>query len=117
MSEEEFDLVYRLLDLDLLDCEERRSGKIDDLELEGAPGETTYVSAIVTGTGALPRRLPRRLQRLGARVFGNRKESVPWSDVDKLEAAAIVLDKTAADLGLASGDRRLAGLFAKLGGN
>ena len=44
----EIDLAYRLLDLDLVDSEGLRCGKVDDLELTGGPGEVTYVAAIVS---------------------------------------------------------------------
>lgn len=115
MSEEQIDVAYRLLDLDLIDCEGRRCGKVDDLELDGEPGGTTHIAAIVSGPGALPRRLPRRLRRLGARVFGGRRVRVAWSEVAELEPAAIVLSKTAQELDLALGDRRLEWIFARGG--
>ena len=116
MADEEIDLAYRLLDLDLLDCEERRCGKVDDLELDGAPGESTYVSAIITGPGALPRRLPRQLRGLGERVFADGEERLGWADVAETGKAAVTLAKKAEDLGLAQGDRRLGPFFSRLGG-
>jgi hypothetical protein len=111
----EVDLAYRVLDLDLVDAEERRCGKVDDLELEGAPGETTYVGAIVSGTGALAARMPRRLRGLGARIFGSAVTKVGWRHVEKIEAA-VVLDQPAADLDLATGDRVLERLIARIVG-
>ncbi len=111
MADREIDLAYRLLDLDLLDADERRCGKVDDLELDGTPGESTYVSAIVSGPGALPNRLPRRLQGLGMWVFGDRTVRVPWSEVAEVDPATVKLEKRAADLDLALGDRRLAWIF------
>jgi hypothetical protein len=54
MDFEQVDLAYRLLDLDLVDREGRRCGKVDDLEFSGRPGEPLHVDAIVTGPGALP---------------------------------------------------------------
>ncbi len=68
MEHPELDLAYRLLDLDLIDSEDRRCGKVDDLELSGGPGQPTYVAAIIAGPGALPARFPRRLRRHAART-------------------------------------------------
>ena len=113
MAEDEVDLVYRVMDLDLLDSDGCRSGKVDDLELDGEPGSPAYVSAIVTGPGAMPRRLPRRLQRLGERIFGDKSVRVPWSEVDEAEAGAVKLAKPAGELDLALGDRRLAWIFER----
>jgi hypothetical protein len=107
---EELDLAYRLLDLDLVDREGLRCGKVDDLELEGEPGEPTYVAAIVSGYGALPARFPRRFRRLAARVFRGRRIRVPSDLVEDFDAA-VELRETAAKLGLGEGDRRLAALL------
>jgi hypothetical protein len=109
MEHDQLDLAYRLLDLDLVDSEGRRSGKVDDLELEGAPGEPLYVAAISSGPGALPARFARRMRRHAARVFRGGKTSVPWELVDHFDAA-VELKDTAANLGLAEGDRDLARL-------
>ena len=103
----QMDLAYGLLDLDLVDSEGRRCGKVDDLRLAGAPGETTYVEAIVTGPGALCARFVRPLRGLGRRVFGEAKRTTPWSEVEEIERAAIRLRRTAADPGLAAGDQAL----------
>jgi hypothetical protein len=111
---EELDLAYRILDLDLVDSEGTRCGKVDDLELTGGPGETTYVAAIVTGTGALRRRFARPLRGLGARLFPEGEKRVRWSSVADFEAA-VRLERTAAELGLGEGDRALARAFRRLG--
>ena len=99
---EELDLAYRLLDLDLVDCEGRRCGKVDDLEISGVAGETAYVAALIAGPGALARRFPRKLRGVGARVFSGGATRVPWHQVADVEAA-VVLESTAEDLGLAEG--------------
>jgi hypothetical protein len=108
----ELDLAYRLLDLDLVDSEDRRCGKVDDLEFEGSPGEATYLSAIVSGPGALPARCPRHfsLRRRAARIFRGGETRVSWDQVEDFDAV-VELRKTAAQLGLGAGDRRLAELI------
>ena len=108
----QLDLAYRLLDLDLVDSEERRCGKVDDLEFAGGPGETTHLAAIVTGPGALPARFPRRfrLRKLAARIFRGGETRVGWDQVEDFDAT-VELRRTAAELGLGEGDRRLADLI------
>ena len=107
---EEIDLAYRLLDLDLVDSEDRRCGKVDDLELAGGAGEPTYVSALRSGPGALPARFVRRLRPAARRVFGEAFTRVPSELVDDVDST-VTLTKTAKELGLGEGDRRLASLF------
>jgi hypothetical protein len=109
-ANEQLDLAYRLLDLDLVDSEGRRCGKVDDLELAGGPRELTYVAAIRTGPGALPARFPRRLRPLARHLFGGESSAVPASLVDDFDAT-VRLTEAAEDLGLGEGDRRFAGLF------
>jgi hypothetical protein len=45
------DLGLNLLDHQLLDAEGRRCGKVDDLALEGGPGEELQLAAILSGPG------------------------------------------------------------------
>ena len=109
MAGHELDLAYRLLDLDLVDCEGRRCGKVDDLEFSGRPGDTTYVSALATGPAAMPARFPRRLRRFAARIFRGGETKVSWDQVERFDAT-VELRSTAAQLGLAQGDLWLAEL-------
>jgi sporulation protein YlmC with PRC-barrel domain len=108
----ELDLAYRLLDLDLVDSEGRRCGKVDDLEFDGKPGEATYLAAVISGPGALPARFPRRfdLRRRAARIFRGGQTRVSWDQIEDFNAT-VELRKTAAELGLGEGDRRLAELI------
>jgi sporulation protein YlmC with PRC-barrel domain len=110
MAGGELDLAYRLLDLDLVDSEGIRCGKVDDLELDGAPGEPTYVAAILSGPGALPARFPRRFRAFAARLFKGGETRVPWNLVEDFDAT-VELGETAAALGLGQGDRDLAPLI------
>jgi hypothetical protein len=110
MAGHELDLAYRLLDLDLVDSEDVRCGKVDDLDLQGEPGETTYVAAIVSGPAAMPARLPRRLRRFGARFFRGGETRIGWDEVDDFDSA-IELRSTARELGLGEGDRKVGALM------
>jgi sporulation protein YlmC with PRC-barrel domain len=102
------DLVYRVLDEQLVDGEGRRCGRVDDLAFDGGIGSPPRLRAILSGSGTWHRRLPRRLRPLGARLFGSGLHGhdvieVPWEQVDEIDAA-ITLKAKARDLGLGQGD-------------
>jgi sporulation protein YlmC with PRC-barrel domain len=114
------DLVYRVLDEQLLDVEGRRCGRADDLEFDGDVGEPPRLANILSGSGTWHRRLPRPLRAAGARVFGSGVVGrdvirVPWREVDEI-GSAITLKGKARDLGLGQGDRRTARATEKLPG-
>jgi sporulation protein YlmC with PRC-barrel domain len=118
MAKGKIDLVYRLLDSQLVDVEGRRCGRLDDLELDGAPGEPVHVAHILSGRGAWPARLPRSWRRLGRKVFGeevfgDNVVRVPWGDVEDIDES-IHLRKPASDLGLGRGDERLSRVVGRL---
>ena len=110
---EELDLALGLLDHQLLDSEGRRCGNVDDLAIEGGPGETPHVVAVLVGPEALRSRS--RLARL-VPSFGDRpRVRVPWEEVARV-AAHVELKKRAEDYGLGRGDDRLRGLVARIPG-
>ena len=109
---EQLDLAYRLLDLDLVDSEGRRCGKVDDLELEGGPSELTYVAAIRTGPGAMPPRFRPRFRSLARRLLRPGYKSVPSAVIEDFDAA-VTLSERAEELDLAEGDRALAEWFGR----
>ncbi|HLM31063.1 MAG TPA: hypothetical protein VK326_05325 [Solirubrobacterales bacterium] len=113
-ADDQIDLAYRLLDLDLVDSEGIRCGKVDDLELTGGPGETTYVGAILSGPGAVPARFPRRLRKHARRVFRGTAVRVAWGEVEDFDAV-VELRRPAKRLGLGAGDRKLADLLPAKG--
>ncbi len=111
------DLVYRVLDDQLVDVDGRRCGRADDLEFEGDLGAPPRLGAILSGSGTWHRRMPRRLRALGARVFGTGVVGVdvirvPWDQVDEI-TSRIKLRAKASELGLAQGDDRDAMFVAK----
>ncbi|HWG08799.1 MAG TPA: hypothetical protein VN672_07295 [Solirubrobacteraceae bacterium] len=104
------DLVYRILDDQLVDVDGRRCGRVDDLEFEGGPGERPRLSAILSGSGVWHRRMPRALRATAARIFGTGTFGVdvirvPWEEVDDV-TSIVRLKGKARDLGLAQGDDR-----------
>jgi sporulation protein YlmC with PRC-barrel domain len=118
MGRECIDLIYRVLDDQLVDVDGRRCGRVDDLEFDGGPGEPPQLHAILSGSGTWHRRMPRRLRSLGARVFGTGVIGldvirVPWSQVADI-GSTVKLRAKASELGLAQGDDRDARFVSKL---
>ena len=105
MSEDSVLIAHRLLDEQIVDCEGRRCGRVDDIELRGSPPRVT---ALLVGKGLYPRRLSgwlRRLSRrqIGPEVWGANALRIPWEEVDELESAVRLKGK-AEELGLGEGD-------------
>jgi sporulation protein YlmC with PRC-barrel domain len=105
MRDDEFDIGYRILDDDLIDAEGWRCGKVDDIEIDGKPGEPAQIEAILTGPGAYAPRLRGRLARLVSKIAGDEIVRVPWSEVEDVDAV-VRLKHPAGELGLGEGDRR-----------
>ena len=110
----EIDLGLGLLDHQLLDCEGRRCGNVDDLELEGVSDGDPRVVAILSGPGAWRGR--GRLGRLAARIGRGGVVRIPWEEVAAVKAH-VELRKTAAELGLGKGDDRLRPFIEKIPGS
>jgi hypothetical protein len=111
---EEVDIGLAVLDHQLLDREERRCGKVDDLEIEGGPGESPRVVAILTGPD-IWRSGSRWLGAVAARIGGGGRVRIPWEEVAEVEAH-VRLKKTAAEYGLGRGDDRVRPWIARLPG-
>lgn len=103
--EEQVLIAHRLLDEQILDSEERRCGRVDDIELSGNPPRVT---ALLVGEGLYPRRLPGFLRRLARRIagpesWGANTLRIPWEEVDEI-GVAVRLRGKAEELGLGQGD-------------
>jgi hypothetical protein len=101
---EPIDLALGVLDHQLLDAEERRCGKVDDLELAVGDGETPRVTALIAGPTAWKQR--GRLGRLAARIARGRASHVDWSEVVKVDSG-VRLRRRASEYGLGRGDDRM----------
>jgi sporulation protein YlmC with PRC-barrel domain len=116
MESGQLDLVYHVLDLQLVDVDGRRCGRVDDVELAREPLRAV---ALLVGSGVYPRRLPgRRLARLmrrlvGAERLGGNVVRVPWEEIEAIDAT-IELKRPAVELGLGRGDDDLAPIVARL---
>ena len=107
-------LARNLLDHQLLDKDGRRCGKVDDLAIEGGPGETAEVVAIQVGPGYWPQRSG-WLGRIASRLAGSKRIRVPWADVKRVDSA-VVLRNRATEYGLGSGDDRVRPLLDRIPG-
>ncbi|HZS08730.1 MAG TPA: hypothetical protein VFD58_28100 [Blastocatellia bacterium] len=114
MKEKHLDIVRHVLDHQLLDSNYVECGKVDDVELEGGPGELK-VTAIITGPGATADRLPGLLRSLAQKVFSRHVTRVPWQEVAVI-TSEIKLRSRAENLGLDEADKKLAGWLGKLPG-
>ena len=100
----EIDLGLSLLDHQLIDSEDLRCGKVDDLDLGSLREDPPTVQAILAGTPAWRNR--GRIGRLAASLGGGRIVRIPWEDVESVESA-VHLKKAAHELGLARGEDRV----------
>lgn len=110
----ELDIALHVLDHQLLDKDGRRCGNVDDLAIEGGPGEKPEVVAILAGPGYWGQRAG-WVGKLAGWIGGGRRVRVDWADVNKVDSA-IELKRGATELGLARGDDRLRPWIAKIPG-
>ena len=80
-------LVSQLLDLPLIDKDERWCGVVDDIEFDGSAGKEARLKALLVGPGAYKARLPAALFWLVDKVAGDRIVRVPVSQVDRIDSA------------------------------
>jgi hypothetical protein len=109
------DLGLNVLDHQLLDAEDRRCGKVDDLALEGGPGEELELVAILCGPGVWRARAG-LIGRVAAWLGGGGRVRVPWQDVAGV-GSHVKLRKRADELGLGRGDDRLRPYLEKIPGS
>jgi sporulation protein YlmC with PRC-barrel domain len=108
------DIGLHLVDHQLLDSEGRRCGNVDDLALEGNPGEPLEVVALLSGPGVWGQRAG-WLGRFFGWLGGGDVVRIPWEDVETV-AAHVKLGKRASELGLGRGDDRLRPLLDRIPG-
>ena len=96
---ERIKLVSELLDLPIIDKDERSCGIVDDVELSGAAGDVVRLKTLLVGPGAYEGRMPAWMFWLARKVAGDRLTRVP---VDKvIEIGAVVkLSCAGEELGL-----------------
>ncbi|MFL6786039.1 MAG: hypothetical protein ACJ8E0_07200 [Sphingomicrobium sp.] len=70
-------LVSQLIDLPIIDKDERWCGIVDDVEFSGSAGKATRIAALLVGPGAYAGRLPSWLFWLVKKTAGDRMARVP----------------------------------------
>jgi sporulation protein YlmC with PRC-barrel domain len=108
MSErEELDLAVRVLDQQIVDWAGRRCGNVDDIVIEGEPGEKATVKGLLVGRDATRPRRPRLLGSVAGPTFGDAPEvEVPWSEIEEI-TQVVKLKEAAPEYGLGQGDARV----------
>ena len=106
------DLALGILDHQLVDADERRCGKVDDLELEGLDGKPSVAAIVVGGTAWRGRG---RLGALVGRLARSRAVRVPWEEVASVDSA-VRLKRPANELRLGRGEDRAARLVERIPG-
>jgi sporulation protein YlmC with PRC-barrel domain len=107
-------IVSQLLDLPIIDKDERSCGIVDDLELSGAAGKETRVAALLVGPGAYAGRMPAWLFWITRKIAGDRMARVPADQV--LEIGSVVKLKSRAEtLGLHEVEDKVRGWIPRKG--
>jgi sporulation protein YlmC with PRC-barrel domain len=88
-------LVSQLLDLPIVDKDERWCGIVDDVDFEGTPGKEMRVKALLVGPGAYEGRLPGWLYWIVRKTVGTRMVRVPADQI--VEIGTVVKLKTRAE--------------------
>jgi sporulation protein YlmC with PRC-barrel domain len=114
LSRRELDIGLHVLDHQVLDKEGRRCGNVDDLAIEGGPGEVPEVVALLVGPGYWAQRAG-WLGRLAGWIGGGARVRVDWDHVAKVDSG-VHLDVPATELGLGRGDDRLRPYIEKIPG-
>jgi sporulation protein YlmC with PRC-barrel domain len=118
MSERKhMDLAVRILDQQIVDWAGRRCGNVDDIAIDGKPGETASVRGLLVGRDATRARRPRLLGFFAGPTFGDAAEvEVPWSAIEEV-TQVVKLKEEAGEYGLGAGDDLVAGWLERIPGS
>jgi sporulation protein YlmC with PRC-barrel domain len=92
---ERIKIVSQLLDLPIIDKDERSCGIVDDVELSGSAGKEMRVAALLVGPGAYEGRMPGWLYWVVRTIAGDRIARVPVGEV--VEIGSVVKLKSCAE--------------------
>ena len=107
-------LVSQLLDLPIIDHDERWCGIVDDVELYGVPGKEMRVKALLVGPGAYEGRMPARMYWLVRKIAGERIVRVPADEIVEI-GSVVKLKSTAEELKLHQVEDKVRGWVPRVG--
>jgi hypothetical protein len=99
-------LVSQLIDLPLVDKDDRWCGVVDDVELEGTAGKELRIKALLVGPGAYKGRMPAWLFWFVRHIAGERTTRVPFAEIETI-GSAVHLKCPAEEVGLHKVDDRV----------
>lgn len=80
-------LVSQLIDLPLIDKDNRWCGVVDDVEFDGGPGKDMRIKALLAGPGAYEGRMPAWMFWLVGKAAGTRMSRVPFEEIETIGSA------------------------------
>jgi sporulation protein YlmC with PRC-barrel domain len=80
-------LVGQLLDLPVVDKDDRWCGIVDDVEFTGSPGKEARIKALLVGPGAYKGRMPGWMYWLVSQIAGDRIVRVPLEQIGSIGSA------------------------------
>jgi hypothetical protein len=92
-------LVSQLIDLPLVDKDDRWCGIVDDVEFEGEPGKDMRIKALLAGPGAYRGRMPAWMFWIVRMIAGDRVTRVPFDEIETIRSA-VHLKCPAEEIGL-----------------
>jgi sporulation protein YlmC with PRC-barrel domain len=107
-------LVSQLLDLPIIDKDERWCGIVDDVELEGGAGKETRVRALLVGPGAYEGRMSGWMFWLVRKAAGDRMARVPADEIVEI-GAVVKLNCAAEDLKLHAVENKVRAFIPRWG--
>jgi sporulation protein YlmC with PRC-barrel domain len=106
-------LFSELRDLEIFDRDGILCGIVDDVEFEGEAGAALRIKALLVGPGAYRGRMPNWAVTVVHKIGGDGVVHVPWGAVEHV-TSRVTLNRSAADLGLGSPERRLRPFLAMI---
>jgi len=107
-------IVSQLLDLPIVDKDERSCGIVDDIELSGTAGKEMRVVALLAGPGAYQSRMPRWMYWIARKTAGDRIARIPADQI--LEIGSVVKLKSRGEtLGLHEVEDKVAAWIPRKG--
>ena len=107
-------LVSQLLDLPIIDKDERWCGIVDDVEFEGSAGKPMRIKALLVGPGAYSGRMPGWMFWLVRKLAGDRMVRVPAAEIIEI-GAVVKLKCRAQKLKLGQSEDRVRAWIPRLG--